>query len=290
MIKAGNLTFETYPIAFFPDWRKTRQFAWANLQMQFVHVATYDCRPPQTLPTLPNKLKISPHIMTTARTPLGRPDKQAFDARMRRFIGASGFKTNKEFVASIGKHFPDPKAKIDVPTTELLSRIDKNYRQVIGYWRDDRFILMVPRGRNPKGDFMILCLPDRISWAIYTVGICGTETKKKRLWGGWGRKPEYDYFFDSPGPYKKISPPRYTPGTPFRLEGGQKEHDVPEKEKNDFWRELEKKDRMQRKKASETGKPAGMDDRWLQEVPFDERPLEWQRHDAEMKRLSETYG
>lgn len=290
MLKAGNLVFETYPIAFFPDWRKVRQFDWRNLEMGFNVVATYDCRPPQTLPNLKKKLSITPHIMTSARTPLGQPNRAAFAARMRRMIGASGLKTEAAFLESIGKQFPDPSAQIDVPAAEILRRMDKNYRQIIGYWRRDRFILLTPRGRNPNGDYMILCLPDQIHWRIYTIGICGTERRKPDGTGlelAW-RKDRY--VFDAPGPYKKIKPLRFD--YDFKTSNWPRKNkaDVQEDQKNEFWKKLEKEDALQRKRSKETGKPTGRDAEWLDNYSLPDVLLDIERVKAEEKRLSDEYG
>ncbi|MEM1238165.1 MAG: hypothetical protein AAGI10_14445 [Pseudomonadota bacterium] len=290
MFRVGNLTFESYPIAFFPDWRKVRQFDWRELEMGFTEVATYDCKPPRTMPNLPDWISLAPRIMTSARSPLGRQNKAARDARMGRMVAASQLGTVAKFVETVGKMFPRPNARARVPKADILSRIDKNYRHVIGYWRQDKFILLLPRGRNPHSDFLVLCLPDKVYWSIITVGICGTErlveSELSFLY------PELEVFptFEQSGPYKKIDPPRSIPGTKYRLGGPQFDTDVREGDKNKFWKDLERRDAKQRRRSQETGKPPGVDLGWLRDWPWGDVSLRHARHDAEMKRLSKRYG
>ena len=290
MFKVGNLTFETYPIAFFPDWRKVRQFDWRQLEMGFKEVATYDCKPPRTMPNLPDWISLAPRIMTSARSPLGQHNKAAHDARMNRFVSASQLGSLAKFVEAVGNMFPRPNAKAQVPKADILSGIDKNYRQVIGYWRLDRFILLLPRGRNPRGDYLVLCLPNKVIWRIVKVGICGTEVIPERPLGYSLHELNVAPTFDKPGPYKKLDPPRSIPGTKLRLNGPQFDTSVRERDKNKFWKDLESLDAKQRKRSLETRKPPGVDVGWLSEWAFDEFILRDARQDAEMKRLSKRYG
>ncbi|MEM6276391.1 MAG: hypothetical protein AAF714_05535, partial [Pseudomonadota bacterium] len=209
-LRIGNLGLRQEPIGRLDDWRKVRRVDWRNIQMGLNEVTVWDCTKQDFAPNPPNSVPVPVVLTSSAVNPLGRIDKSVRDQRYARFVGWSGLGSIKAFGNALANVFSTP--TIPFPRAKILSQIDKRYRHVICYERFDRHILLVPDRPNPRGDYLILCLPERVRWWAVTVGICGTERELEHLaedpFGGLEAPRWITYVFTAAGPYKKLPAPR----------------------------------------------------------------------------------
>lgn len=290
-IRIGKLGLKTQPIQLLADWRKVREFDWRALNMGYTDIAMWNCETQKMTPALPRRIPLPFSIMSSFITPLGRQDKEARQRRYNRFIGWSGLGNAQAFGNALSKRFKTP--TLDVPQADILQQLDKNYRSVITYLRFDRFILLVPDQPNPQGDYLILCVPDRVIWYIVRVGICGEEELVTvgdfLMDDGEDALPIREWVFTKKGPYKKLDPPRVR-GVPEA--GGKREiyRRIPTQVKSPGWRKLLRDDEAQKRAlANKFGGGAGKFGRWsfLHNWNYD---LSGRRLDAEVKRIKEKYG
>lgn len=294
-IRVGKLGLTTRPIQLLADWRKVREYDWPTLNMGFTDLAVWDCETQKMMPELPARVALPFSMTSSYITPLGRHDKEARQKRYDRFVGWSGLGSAKAFGAALSGRFKTP--TLPVPKKDIERELDKRYRCVIGYRRLDRFLLVVPDRPNPQGDYLILCVPDRVVWYIVRVGICGFEEERvvdsMPLSEGTKPLPIKEWFFVRPGPYRKITPPRVEgvnlPGI-YPGKFNSIYHDIPTKVKSTGWRKLLRDDEAQKRAlAKKFGGSAGQYGRWsfLHQANYTLLSRRW---DAIEKRLARKYG
>ncbi|MEM9348876.1 MAG: hypothetical protein AAGA47_01330 [Pseudomonadota bacterium] len=292
--RIGKLGLKTQPIQDLADWDKARKLDWRSLQMGLHEVAVWDCTK-QAFTLRPNKGVPVPVILTTSSVnPMGRVDKVARQSRYDRFVKASGLGSAQAFGKAFEKSFATP--TVPFPEADVLAAIDKRYRHVICYERLDRYILITPRQQNPRGDYLILCLPEKVRWWVVTVGICGTETRIQST----EESPLLEeplkvtsFVFVAPGIYEKLPEMRMRVLILDKLVKPARstaEYELPKSVQSVVWRTFLRDDaNMKIAKAKEQGAsswPGGP-----HSVSFFPNPTHlWDRRGAEEKRLWNKFG
>ncbi|MEM9435892.1 MAG: hypothetical protein AAGA15_02540 [Pseudomonadota bacterium] len=294
--RIGKLGLKTQPIQDLADWDKARKFDWRSLQMGLHEVAVWDCTK-QAFTPRPNKGVPVPVILTTSSVnPMGRIDKVARQKRYDRFVKASGLGSPQAFGKALEKNFVTP--TVPFPEADVLAAIDKRYRHVICYERLDRFILITPRQQNPRGDYLILCLPEKVRWWAVTVGICGTEKRVEEdpLLPFENQLPirTVKYVFLQAGTYQKLPQPRTELISLRNLVKSPRyatKYTLPNSVQSPVWRAFLRDDaNMKIAKSKKLGTttlgalgPYG--------IHFLPNPnYLWDRHEAEKKRLWNKFG
>lgn len=294
--RVGKLGLKTEPIQDLADWDKARKFDWQSLQMGLHEVTVWDCTKQGFTPQ-PKKNVALPVVLTTSSiNPLGRLDKVARQRRYDRFVKASGLGSPEAFGKAFARNFVTP--TIPFPQADVLATIDKRYRHVICYERIDRYILITPQQRNPRGDYLILCLPEKVRWWAVTVGICGTETRVEEH-SNFPFEDEFfpkvvKYIFQQAGTYKKLPEPRMNLVHLRNLVKGSPspaEYVLPKSVQSTTWRTFLRDDaNMKTAKAKKLGASTTG---YLSPYAINFSPnlnYLWERREAEKKRLWNKFG
>lgn len=261
--------------------------------MGFREVAVFDCAQPELNPKLPDKIPLRPHLTTSTLSPLGNHNSQAFRARMRRLTNAAGLSSPAAFIQAIGKQFPN--SDIAVPKADIMRHIDRRYRQVLGYLRLDRYIVLTLKGGNKFDDYLLLCLPQSVTWVVLTVGVCGTEKTVKSLGPDdfFGPQAQDGFEFEARGPYRPITPVRekIVALTPENMFSEIYRTVLPDSEKNDLWRRVLRRDEAIKKKKAAGQKGQVNPDFGLWALEHNINPTYYnQRRKAEHRRIAAKHS
>ncbi|MEM6276390.1 MAG: hypothetical protein AAF714_05530 [Pseudomonadota bacterium] len=281
-ITLGRLTLRTYPIQILSDWQKIRKHAYDKLDLDFKEVGVWDCGADKwTLEPKP-AITIKPRLQTFARSPMGRPypnRRQAIEKRLKARSGISD-----KWDLAVSAMFPEVSFK--TPMSSITQTIDKRYRTVVYYRVEHRFILCLPVGANPRDDYMVLSLPERVYWWTLRVGICGREAKRE---GSMGQEI---HEFHLPGPYRRLNRNGRFRRVALSATEANTEffQETPADSETAKWREtLRSDEELKRSAAKKTGTSTAMGYAWsIRFTP--NHTLEDARQRAERARLQKKYG
>ena len=197
MISAKNLEFAAAPIELFPDWGKVSGLDWAAMGTAFKPVGVEDCGEGLMEQAYLDTIELKPIVITSSYSPLGRRLPKLREDRLRRLTKRAGVDTEADLFGALTNQFPS--VTLNVPKADFKRSRKKHHRAIPGYRRDNRYILLVPKGKNVYDDWLLLCLPERVQWVRYFVGTCGKRVPRITMAGTAG----YDVV---PGPFSPMKP------------------------------------------------------------------------------------
>lgn len=169
-IKIGTTWFDVRPAPRdLPGYRSVLAADWGSLRMNFQKLSFWSCKTGTWDTALPARIALEQILCITAPTPMGRQNANLKNARIRRLLGKMQLKG-----PALDKVLNDafPPAKFNVPVQAIRRLQSETASYLVGFYRMDDHILLVPEGRNPTGDFMILSLPHQVRFFAFQTDTC----------------------------------------------------------------------------------------------------------------------
>ncbi|WP_147126699.1 hypothetical protein [Shimia ponticola] len=278
MISAKNLDFHIAPTELFPDWGKVSGLDWGAMGAGFQPVGVEDCGEGLLNQAYKDQIELKPIVITSTYSPLGRKLPKLRDDRIRRLSKRAGVKTEGELFGALTNQFPS--VTLPVPKADFQKSRLKDHRSIPGYNRLNRYILLVPKGKNPYDDWLMLCLPDRVQWSRYFVGTCGKRVRRLTMIGYGG----YDVV---PGPFSPMKPTNSWVTLQNDVFGAGFQ-DATHRRTHPLWAKLEKRIRAMKRRARKLSPTAKPNNFAFYDWPSEAG--ERSRTTAEQRLLAKTYG
>ncbi|MEM9854020.1 MAG: hypothetical protein AAF841_06150 [Pseudomonadota bacterium] len=206
------------------------------LKQSFYDVEVYSCSEPGKALKFPKEITLEPLVLFWGYTQAGKPNPKGAlrQARLlQRYMGAKSLKAlNKLLVDALGTATAKP------PVDILKTMINKDKRQVFGYWRVYNFFRLTAVNKGVKADF-IIGLPVALEWGAYTVGMCGSfvDTERVKTAEGMVTRKIFPPKFVA-GPYQKLKKAEYEAMTLMLFSNMFELLGQPTKAKKKIWKDM----------------------------------------------------